>query len=203
MKYLYYLKKDKHLSTILNNHQAIRLKKWPNPTLRLCESITCQQLSVKAGQTIYSRFLALCKNDQPDAKSILKIKPEALRNAGLSASKASYIHNVCKFSIEHGLSENLIDSMDDETAIKYLTQIKGVGRWTAEMLLMFTFARPDLFSADDLGLQTAMRKIYNLCIQDPKKFKERIIRISENWKPYRTYACMHLWKYLDESRKKS
>ena len=87
--------------------------------------------------------------------------------------------------------------MNNEEVITYVTQIKGVGRWTAEMLLMFALQREDVFSADDLGIQTAMKRLYKLDIADKKDFRQQIVKISEKWAPYRTYACMHLWAWKD------
>ena len=89
--------------------------------------------------------------------------------------------------------------MHDEEAIEYLRKIKGVGRWTAEMLLMFTLGREDLFALDDLGLQQAMIKLYKLNNSDKKKFREDLTRISKKWAPYRTYACLYLWGWKDNS----
>ncbi len=90
-----------------------------------------------------------------------------------------------------------VAKMKDDELIEYLTQIKGVGRWTVEMQLMFTLARPDVFSVDDYGIQVAMAKLYNLDPTDKKKFKTELQRISQKWIPYRTYACLHLWRHKD------
>ena len=90
-----------------------------------------------------------------------------------------------------------LEKMNDEELVEYLTQIKGVGRWTVEMLLMFALGRKDIFAIDDLGIQNAMIKLYRLDRTDKKKFKEDLLRISAKWSPYRTYACMHLWQWKD------
>ena len=87
--------------------------------------------------------------------------------------------------------------MSDEEVIAYLTQIKGVGRWTAEMMLMFALGREDVFAIDDLGIQQAMIKMYKLDRTDKKQFREDMLKISEQWSPYRTYACIHLWRWKD------
>lgn len=87
--------------------------------------------------------------------------------------------------------------MDNEEVIAYLTQIKGVGRWTVEMLLMFALGREDVFAIDDLGVQNAMISVYKLDRADKKKFREELLRISQKWSPYRTYACLHLWRWKD------
>ena len=87
--------------------------------------------------------------------------------------------------------------MSNEEVIEYLIPIKGVGRWTVEMLLMFALGREDVFAPDDLGIQVAMRKLYNLDNTDKKKLREKMMEISNSWSPYRTYACLHLWKWRD------
>jgi DNA-3-methyladenine glycosylase II len=91
--------------------------------------------------------------------------------------------------------------MANEEVIEYLTEIKGVGRWTVEMLLMFTLARPDVFAVDDLGIQTAMQKMYRIDKTDKKKMKAQMLRVSEKWSPFRTYACLHLWHFKDGEKK--
>lgn len=88
--------------------------------------------------------------------------------------------------------------MSNEAIIEQLTTIKGVGKWTVEMLLMFTLGREDVFAVDDLGIQQAMTKLYNLDNSDKKAMKEKMIRLSSKWTPYRTYACLHLWAWKDE-----
>jgi len=94
-----------------------------------------------------------------------------------------------------------LNKMNNEEVITYLTPIKGVGRWTVEMLLMFALGREDVFAADDLGIQNAMIGLYNLDRADKKKFRQQLLRISEKWSPYRTYACLHLWQSKDTDKK--
>ena len=89
--------------------------------------------------------------------------------------------------------------MSNEEIIDLLTQIKGIGKWTVEMLLMFTLGREDVFSIDDYGIQTAMKKLYGLDNSDKKAFREKLLQISAKWAPYRTYACMHLWRWKDNA----
>jgi DNA-3-methyladenine glycosylase II len=101
--------------------------------------------------------------------------------------------------MEHGMDHQVLGKMNNEEVIEYLTRIKGVGRWTAEMLLMFTLGREDVFAVDDLGIQQAMIRIYKLDNSDKKKFREDMLRISNKWTPYRTYACLHLWKHKEKT----
>jgi DNA-3-methyladenine glycosylase II len=104
---------------------------------------------------------------------------------------------VAQFAIEHKLSDGTLKKLPDAEMIHLLTQIKGVGQWTVEMLLMFTLGRADVFAADDYGIQVAMQKLYNLDNTNKKAFKEQMQRIAQKWTPYRTYACMHLWRWKD------
>ena len=94
----------------------------------------------------------------------------------------------------------MLQKMEDEELILYLTQIKGVGRWTAEMILMFTLAREDVFAIDDLGIQQAMAKLYKIDFTNKKLLREKMIAVSDKWKPYRTYACRYLWRWKDTAK---
>ena len=196
-QYLEVLSKDKKLNKILVQQQPFELLKRDNVCLRLCASVMSQQLSTKVAQVIYQRFLALFDSQEPEPIQITKTPPEILRAIGLSNAKVSYVHNIANFELEHGMGREKLDRMSDEEIIEYLTQIKGVGRWTVEMLLMFTLGREDVFAADDLGIQNAMIGLYKLKRDDKKEFRERLFKISSKWKPYRTYACLHLWNWKD------
>ncbi len=197
MHYLSQLTVDKKLATILHQHKLFKLRKRENVSLRLCASIMSQQLSSRVADVIYSRFLDLFNGGEPSPEQILQIKPEKLRSIGLSNAKVAYVHNVARFAVEEGLDHKILRKQSDEEVIQYLTRIKGVGRWTAEMILMFTLGREDIFAVDDLGIQNAMQKLYKLDSADKKKMKKRMLVISEKWKPYRTYACLHLWRWKD------
>ena len=157
-----------------------------------------QQLSTRVAEVIYRRFLELYNGNEPTAEQVLSTPTETLRAIGLSNAKVSYVHNVARFAIEQGMDEVKLRKMSNDEVIEYLTQIKGVGRWTVEMLLMFTLGREDVFAVDDLGIQTAMAKLYKLDREDKKKLREEMLRISAGWSPYRTYGCFYLWKWKDE-----
>lgn len=124
---------------------------------------------------------------------------DTLCSIGLSNAKTNYVKNVARFEIDFGMSAAKLNKMSNEEVIEYLTQIKGVGRWTVEMLLMFALGREDVFAVDDLGIQNAMIKLYRLDNSDKKLLKEKLIKISDKWSPYRTYACLHLWQWKDNS----
>ena len=156
-----------------------------------------QQLSTRVATVIFKRFLSLFNTTDPKPQEILAISYEQLRSIGLSHAKATYVHNVAQFAIEKGMTHRKLNGMDNEQVIEYFTEIKGVGRWTAEMLLMFTLGREDVFAVDDLGIQQSMARIYKLEHLSLKELKERMIKISLKWVPFRTYACLHLWSYKD------
>lgn len=128
---------------------------------------------------------------------ILAVPFDTLRSIGLSNAKTRYVHNVARFAMEEGLDFKILSKMNNEEVIGYLTRIKGVGRWTAEMLLMFTLGREDVFAVDDLGIQNAMIRLYKIDAPDKKQLREHMLDISGKWTPYRTYACLHLWHWKD------
>jgi DNA-3-methyladenine glycosylase II len=197
MSYIEHLSKDKRLAKVIANHEAFELTSRKNICLRLCASIMSQQLSTKVAQVLHKRFLELYDGKEPTPEQIVATPFDKLRAIGLSNAKTQYVLNVAQFAIDHGLDDKKIRKMKDEEVIELLTQIKGVGRWTVEMLLMFTLGREDLFSIDDYGIQTAMKKIYRLDDSNKKQFREKLLKISGKWSPYRTYACLHLWHWKD------
>ena len=194
--YISHLSRDKKLAKILVRQEAQVISKRKDVYLYLCFSIVSQQLSTKVADVIRKRFLNLYPA-KPSPDQILATPHETLRSIGLSAAKANYVHNVAQFAIEFGMDQKVFRKMDNEEVIEYLTRIKGVGRWTAEMLLMFTLGREDIFAVDDLGIQQAMISIYKLDKSDKKKLREDMLRISAEWSPYRSFACLHLWRHKD------
>ncbi len=164
----------------------------------LLESIVSQQLSVKVATVIFNRFCALFPDQYPHPDLLAAMEIGLLRTAGLSVQKASYLQNVAAFSLQHDLENHNWAGMSDEEIIAFLTRIKGVGVWTSEMILMFTIGRLDVFPKDDLGIQQAMIKLYNLDGKD-KDFKKSMIAIAEDWRPYRTIASRYLWRWKDNT----
>lgn len=197
MEYISHLSKDKKLAKLLTTHEPFALKAHKNIPLRLCASIMSQQLSTKVAQVLYRRFLDLYGGREPGPQEIVATPFEKLRSIGMSNAKTQYVLNVAQFAIDHDLTDQKLKKMSNDDIIELLTQIKGVGKWTVEMLLMFTLGREDVFSVDDYGIQTAMKKIYKLDDQNKKEMKEKMIRTAQKWAPYRTYACLHLWHYKD------
>ena len=196
MEYLNHLHKDKKLAPLL--HEPVpELQLHKNIPLRLMAAIMAQQLNTKVAQVIFRRFLELYDGKEPKPIQVLETSHETLRSIGLSNAKANYVHNVAQFCLDNKITDKMLLAMSNEEVLDLLIQIKGVGKWTVEMLLMFTLGRPDVFAADDFGIQTAMAKIYKLDMTDKKVFKEKMLKISEKWSPYRTYACLHLWRWKD------
>lgn len=196
MPYIKHLSADKKLAPVIKQVGRLQLKKRNDVFLSLCGSIMSQQLSTKVAAIIHQRFNDLF-DGKPTPEKIANISAPELKAIGLSNSKTDYIKNVAAFALTSGLGHAKLSKLSDEALIEYLTQIKGVGKWTAEMILMFTLAREDVFSYDDYGIQQAVIGLYGIRIKDKKKLKAKILKLSEGWKPYRTYACMYLWSWRD------
>jgi DNA-3-methyladenine glycosylase II len=196
-KALRHLAKDEKLRAALENTQLEKLRREENILLYLCLSIISQQLSTKVARIICDRFLALFEGGEVTAERILSIEPHELRAVGLSGAKVNYIRNVCEFFLENQLRDEVLHSLSDDDIIELLIQIKGVGRWTIEMLMLFAMGREDVFAVDDLGIQQAMTRIYHLKSDSKRQLTNAMKTISEQWRPYRSYACLALWKYKD------
>lgn len=199
MKHLAHLKKDQQLKGIIALQEVYILKPRKQVWLQLCASIMSQQLSTKVAEVIYNRFLNLYPKGKPNLQMVIETAPDVLRSIGLSNAKAQYVKNVCSFFISEKITDARLQKMDNESLIGYLTQIKGVGRWTVEMILMFTLGREDVFALDDLGIQQSMAKLYQLDTTDRKQLRIRMTELSAKWSPYRTYACRYLWGWKDKT----
>jgi len=160
----------------------------------LVGAIVSQQLSTKAAATIFGRFAALFPgNEIPNAAAIDLLSNEQLRAVGLSGQKVGYLRDLCARIGDGRLRLEELDSLPDDQVIARLTEVKGFGRWTAEMFLMFRLHRPDVLPVDDLGIVKAVQKVYGLRKRpDPK----RIMKIGEVWRPYRSVASWYLWQTL-------
>lgn len=165
----------------------------------LVRTIAYQQLSGKAAGTIFGRFLDLFEDAYPHAQIVIDLAIEDMRAVGLSRQKANYIQNIATFFQEEKCFEKEWNAYTDEALIEYLTQIKGVGKWTVQMILMFTLERPDVFPIDDLGVRQAMIRLYEVT-ETAKAQRQKLTTIAENWRPYRTLACRYLWCWKDNLR---
>jgi DNA-3-methyladenine glycosylase II len=162
----------------------------------LLDSIVSQQLSVKAAGTIFARFLDLFPNRYPAPEWVLLLEHDQLRAVGLSGQKANYIKNTAQFFLDNELIEKDWTTVSDDEIIKQLTTIKGVGKWTVQMILMFTLQREDILPVDDLGIQQGMTRLYNMDAS-AKSFKKDMENLAESWRPYRSIASRYIWKWKD------
>ena len=170
-----------------------------SPFQALVQSVAHQQLNGTAANTILKRVMALYPGRPfPTPDDVLATPDDKLRGAGLSRAKVAAIKDIAAKTVEGVVpASRVIAKMPDAEILERLTSIRGVGPWTVEMLLMFTLGREDVFAVDDYGIQVAMKKLYNLDDSNKKQFKEALLKRSQKWKPYRTYACMHLWRWKD------
>jgi DNA-3-methyladenine glycosylase II len=191
----YLSEQDPILKGIIASTEHFKKVDWQQDVyLALLESIVSQQISVKAADTIFARFRNLFPNQYPDAELLLAKTEEELRSAGLSFQKIGYMRNVATFNLEKGMTYQQLDSLTDDEIVAYLTPIKGVGRWTVEMLLMFVMNRPDVFPVDDLVIRQKMVKAYSVT-ETGKDLYKKLHEIAENWRPNRTLACRYLWRW--------
>lgn len=192
---MWHLKKnDPILAVIIKKVGVLEWKIGGNYFLDLASSIVQQQLSIKAGDTIWKRFIALFPDNKPTPELVAVIDGQKIRDAGISWSKISYIKDLAKHVLESGIVFEQFEIMTDEEIVAELVKVKGIGRWTAEMFLMFTMGRPDVFSYGDLGLRRAIQKLYGF---EKEPTKEEAEKIAGKWKPYRTIACRYLWRSLE------
>jgi DNA-3-methyladenine glycosylase II len=168
-----------------------------DPPLRsLARALVSQQLSVKAAATIFSRFLALYPDAEfPSPGQVLATSVEALRGVGLSRQKASYLQDLCARVHSGALALDALDAMPDDEVMETLTAVKGIGRWTAEMILIFQLQRPDILPVDDVGLLRSIQRVYGLKRRPTEK---QVLRLGEKWRPYRSIASWYLWAELDQ-----
>ena len=159
----------------------------------LAGSIVSQQLSTKAASTIFGRFQALFPDGVIDPARIASMDDPTLRGVGLSGQKVGYLRDLSARILDGRLELDELETLDDEAVIERLTAVKGFGRWTAEMFLMFRLHRPDVLPVDDLGIVKAVQKLYRLRKRPNAK---RIARIGEAWRPYRSVASWYLWQTL-------
>ena len=201
MDYRKHLRKDPVLAPLIVNVRELPGAQGNIP-VRLMSAIVSQQLSTRVAAVIWGRFLGLYNQREPSCKRVLETPSEKLRSVGLSEAKVNYVKSVASFCLEHTITAKRLSTMSDEEVIHLLTQIKGVGVWTVQMLLMFSLERPDVFAPDDGGIQQAMADLYGLDYTNKRQLKVSMTAIAEQWSPYRSYACIHLWEWKDRDRKK-
>ena len=188
-------RRDPVLRDLMRVHGPCGLaaRQHTNPFKALARAIVGQQLSAKAAATIFSRFEALY-DAFPTPAQVLATPDEQLRAVGLSSQKLGYVRDLCRRIEEGQLPLEVLERMEDEAIIEALTQVKGVGRWTAEMFLIFRLQRPDVLPVGDLGIVKAVQRAYKL---RKAPSPDRLTRIGEAWRPYRSVACWYLWASLN------
>lgn len=171
------------------------LSRRRDPYVSLMRAIVGQQLSTKAAATIWGRFEDRF-GERPDGEVVIATSDDDLRALGLSYRKASYVKAVAAAAHEGRLDDARLAAMSDEAIVEDLTDIRGVGRWTVEMLLIFALQRPDVFSPGDLGLRQAVARIHGLDLEG-RALEREAARLAEAWAPHRTFASRLLWTWLD------
>ena len=189
-------KKDPILRGVIEKVPPFERRWGDNYFLDLAESIISQQLSIKAADTIWGRFKKLFDSDRITPEDVINMDTEKMRGCGISYQKISYIKDLAEKTAASGILFEQFEVMTDEEIITELVKVKGIGRWTSEMFLMFTMGRPDVFSYGDLGIRKAIQRLYNF---EKEPTQEEAEKIAEKWKPYRTVACRYLWKSLELS----
>jgi DNA-3-methyladenine glycosylase II len=186
---------DPRLAKIIDEVGPFRLTRRPDGFQALARAIIFQQLAGHAAHAIYQRFAGLFLNSRfPTPAQVLVLPESELRRAGLSRAKSAYIKDLATHVANGSINFRRFARMDDEAIIAELRRVKGIGRWTAEMFLIFNLGRPDVLPIDDLGFRNAVRKVYRM--RKPPT-AERLRRLSERWRPYRTVAVWYLWRSAD------
>lgn len=189
-----FLRRDSALSSIIDGVGDYKLKRRNHHFSVLVESIISQQLTTNAAKAIFKRFKELYPKF-PTASEILSTRDSKLRIVGLSCMKIECLKDLARHVEEGRLDLGSVSKMSDEDVIAHLTQVKGIGRWTAEMFLIFSLGRHDIFPVDDLGLRKGVQRLFSL--PETPKPKE-VERLGDRWRPYRTIATWYLWKSLQK-----
>ena len=191
-----FLKRDKNMKILIDKFGSPNFTIGQDYFQSLLRSIVFQQLSGKAAQTIYERFIKLIpKTSNLCPNEVLKLNNDDMRKSGLSFQKINYVKNLADYFENNSFKKKDVERMTDEEISKELTQIKGIGQWTVDMFLMFTLNRADILPYKDLGIQKGIMKILNQKILPSKKEMENC---SKKWRPFRTIACWYLWRMTDD-----
>ena len=191
-----HLSQDPVFAPLLNDIRLEPLELTTDVYVRLLRAIVYQQLSGKAASTIHERFLHLFNDGYPHPEDVLEFDLPTLRKVGLSRQKATYIQNVAQHFVDHDLLRQDWSKVPDDYIIRELTQIKGVGTWTVQMILMFSLGRKDILPTGDLAIQQSMRELYKLK-GSGKKLEQQMLKVADAWRPYRTVAARYLWRWKD------
>ena len=190
------MRRDPVMRELIRRHGPCGLadNQHTDPYKALVHSIMSQQLSTKAAATIARRFDMLFGGRFPSPQQVLAMPEEKLRSVGLSGMKVSFVRDLARRIADGSLRLDALDAMTDEEVVEALTTVKGIGRWTAEMFLMFRLHRPDVLPVGDLGIVNAIKRQYRL---RKTPTPQRMMQLGESWRPYRSIACWYLWASLD------
>lgn len=186
-----HLKKDPILAPVIESWGDLEWEERSDLFVSLIRAINGQQLSVKAAASIFSKLKDLCEG-KITPENILKMSDEQLRGCGVSYSKIKYMKGVSTAVTEKQIDLDVVKTLSDEDVIAELIKLHGIGHWTAEMILIFSLRRPDVFAMGDLGLREAVKRLYGVERDDLKAIEV----IADQWRPYRSYACRYLWLSL-------
>ncbi len=187
------MRRDRIMRKLIPQHPEVFLTSRGNPFVTLARSIVGQQISVKAAEAVWQRFLLAC-GKRPTPQTVQRAGVDGLRGAGLSQRKAEYVIDLSQHFIDKLVHPNRWAQMEDEGVIEELTAIRGIGRWTAEMFLIFNLQRPDVLPLDDIGLLKAI-SLYYFSGEPVSRFEAR--EVAQAWQPWRTVATWYLWRSLD------
>ena len=190
-----FLKKDSKMNQLIRIYDPPILKPQDDYFHSLVRSIVFQQLNGKVAKIIFMRFIKLLPGNKINSRNVLMLDNNEMKKAGLSFQKINYIKNLAHFFNENLFDKNIIEKMSDEEISELLIKIKGVGQWTIDMFLMFTLNRLDVMPYSDLAIKKGMKNLFSL---NELPRKDEMKRFSTNWSPYRTIACMYLWKSVDD-----
>ena len=188
------LNRDKILAKAIIGLEPLKLEACANVYHELVKNIVYQQISYKAADSIYAKFIALLGSESYLPQQILNYTIDDLRPAGLSKQKANYIINISEYFVDNQLFDCNWKNYSDQEIKEILCQIKGVGNWTAKMILIFQLERQDIFPFEDLAIQYVIKDLYNLS-EEKSQLIKRMEEIAELWRPYRTVASLYLWSY--------
>jgi DNA-3-methyladenine glycosylase II len=192
------MRRDPVLAPVIRKHKERSPLDRPvlDPFPSLVRVIAGQQISTKAAATIYGRLAALMP-DGVAPEAMLALTDEQFRQAGMSRQKITYLRDLAAKVVSGDLPVHSLHELTDEEVIEAIVRVKGLGRWSAEMFLMFRLHRPDVLPVDDLGIVNAIHRLYRL---RKKPTADRIRKIGESWRPYRTVACWYLWRSLENTK---
>jgi DNA-3-methyladenine glycosylase II len=192
------MRRDPVLGAVIRKYKTRSLLDAPatDPFSALVRTITAQQISTKAAATIHGRLVGLMPGGIATPAALLSVSDEQLRTAGLSRQKSAYLRDLGAKVASGELPIDSLHQLTDEDVVQAIIKVKGLGRWSAEMFLMFRLRRPDVLPVGDLGIVTAMQRLYRL---RKKPTPARMIKIGEVWRPYRTVACWYLWRSLENT----